>query len=186
MWRRRRKEKSDANLTFTPRLKETTSLAPKTLLWYPTLLMSEHIPPRYFRWSGLQASCGTHYVARSTETGSSHTVAVGAIGTGAGLPAALAVVSRRTCLVAVESRPSCCTGALTWQRVAAGGERRRVSRAGQGAYLATTKRRFILTRHSAFPPPSGFWSKAHWWSTQDTHTDKDRFLCYVQILTLWK
>lgn len=85
-------------------------------------------------------SCGTHNVARSTEARSSDTVAVSAIGTGAGLPAALAIVSCWTCLVAVESRPSCCTGALTWQRVAARGERWRVSGAGQGAHLVTTKR----------------------------------------------
>lgn len=43
----------------------------------------------------------THNESRSAEAGAADTVAVGSVAAGAGLAAALAVVSRRTRLVAV-------------------------------------------------------------------------------------
>lgn len=55
----------------------------------------------------------THHESWSAEAGAADTVAVGSVAAGAGLAAALAVVSRRTRLVAVQTRPSGRTGALS-------------------------------------------------------------------------
>lgn len=68
-------------------------------------------------------SC-TYDEPRSAHTRSGHAVAVGSVGAGARLPAALAVVTGRTRLVAVQARPSGRTGALPGQRVTAGGAQR--------------------------------------------------------------
>ncbi len=55
----------------------------------------------------------TYYVTGSAHTGPGDAVAVGSVGAGTQLPAALAIITSRTGLVAVEPRPSGCTGALT-------------------------------------------------------------------------
>lgn len=61
----------------------------------------------------------TYYVSRRTHARSGDAVTIGSIGTDTQVSAALAVVTCWTGLVAVKPCPACCTGALTWQRVAA-------------------------------------------------------------------
>lgn len=74
----------------------------------------------------------TYYISWCTHTSASDAVTVGPIGAHTQVSAAFAIVTCRTGLVAVKSRPSCCTSALSRQRVTA--ENRHIEVSDQAAY----------------------------------------------------